>query len=215
MHLSICFLSIFPTLTLTKVTGNITISGLRVAGKIRVAQQETQIHSATIDSLKAVHDKQVFARVVPIAGFARLVESLHSSDGNLDYRVRGDVDRQDRPLLRVEVKGTVVLQCQRCLDGFDYKIHVDNAVRLVNADALGAEHDDNPDEPDCVAASAEFDLAALVEDEVLLALPAYPRHEAGLCSDKVLAAAEAKEKAAGAKIFPFSALRDLQAQKRK
>ena len=185
----------------------------------RVVQDGTQINSATIDSLKAVHDRQAFARMVPVAGFVRLVESLHSGNGSLEYRVRGDVDRQDRPLLRVAVSGTVMLQCQRCLEGFEHKINIDTAVRLVQADALGAEHDDNPDEPDCVAASGEFDLAALIEDEVLLALPAYPRHDArhdaGICRTKVAPDAETNENGAGAKILPFSALRELQALKRK
>lgn len=180
-----------------------------------MAQQETQINSATIDSLKAVHDRQVFSRVVPVAGFVRLVESLHGSNGNLDYRVSGDVDRLERPLLRLRVSGAVTLQCQRCLEGFEYKINIDTAVRLVAAHALDAEHDDNPDVPDCVAASAEFDLAALIEDEVLLALPAYPRHEAGLCSAKQVINENVDAQAAGAKILPFSALRDLQALKRK
>jgi uncharacterized protein len=174
-----------------------------------VAQRETQIHSATIDSLKAVHDRQVFSRVVPVAGFARLVESLHDSEGDLDYRVSGDVDRQERPLLRLRVSGAVTLQCQRCLEGFEHKIAIDTAVRLVAAHALDAEHDDNPDEPDCVVASAEFDLAALVEDEVLLALPAYPRHDAGLCSAKPAASETMNAQAAGAKILPFSVLQAL------
>jgi uncharacterized protein len=205
-------------LTLTKACGNITISGLREAGKFQVPQQGMQInqvHSATIDSLKAVHDRQVFTRVVPVAGFVRLTESLHDSGGELEYRVCGDVDRQERPLLRVQVSGAVILQCQRCLDGFSHKIHIDTAVRLVAADALGAEHDDNPDEPDCVAASGEFDLAALIEDEVLLALPAYPRHEAGVCSARKVADAELNANAADAKILPFSGLSALRALKNK
>lgn len=174
-----------------------------------VAQQETQINSATIDSLKAVHDRQVFSRVVPVAGFVRLVESLHDSNGNLDYRVSGDVDRLDRPLLRLRVSGAVTLQCQRCLEGFEHKIAIDTAVRLVAAHALDAEHDDNPDVPDCVAASAEFDLAGLVEDEVLLALPTYPRHESGQCISKIAGAGGSDANTAGAKILPFSVLQTL------
>ncbi len=176
-----------------------------------MAQREAQINSATIDSLKAVHDRQVFSRVVPVAGFTRLVESLHDSRGDLEYRVRGDMDRQERPLLRLRVSGKVTLQCQRCLEGFEHKINIDTAVRLVAADALNSEHDDDPDEPDCVAASSEFDLAALIEDEVLLALPAYPHHDAGLCSARQGAGADAElnANAASAKIFPFSALQAL------
>jgi uncharacterized protein len=65
------------------------------------------------------------------------------------------------------------------LKTLDYALAIDTTLRLVAEAALDAEMSDDPDEPDCVAASATFDLAALIEDEVLLALPASPRHEAG------------------------------------
>ena len=116
---------------------------------------------------------------LPVAGLSRLNEGLHDANGNLDYRVEGALDRHDRPLLRLRVSGVVQLQCQRCLNALAHTVAVDNAVRLVAAEKLESEYDDDPDEPDCVAASNAFDLAALIEDEVLLALPAYPRHEEG------------------------------------
>ena len=135
------------------------------------------VNFIVVDSLKLVHDRQKLAGVMPVAGFVRrLAESLQSVHGNLDYGIEGDVDRQDRPLLRLRVSGAVQLQCQRCLDGFEHEINIETALRLVAPEALDTEYDDNPDEPDCIASSAELDLAALIEDEVLLALPAYPRH---------------------------------------
>ena len=133
--------------------------------------QVTQANSAVIDSLKLVHDRQRLSGTLPVAGFVRLAEDLQSTAGNLDYSVASDVDRQDRPLLRLRVSGTLQLQCQRCLEAFEYGIAIDTALRLVAAAALASEQDDDPNEPDCIAASATFDLAALIEDEVLLALP--------------------------------------------
>jgi uncharacterized protein len=168
-----------------------------------VAQPEAQLNCLSIDSLKAVHDRQVYSGVMPVAGFARLADSLQDSGGNLEYQVRGDVDRQERPMLRLRVSGTVQLQCQRCLDVLEHQVKINTAVRLVAPHALSAEHDDNPDTPDCVATSSEFDLAALIEDEVLLALPAYPRHDEAQCK------ANKEASAAGAKILPFSVLQTL------
>ena len=132
------------------------------------------------------------------------MESLHDSTGLLDYQLAGAVDRQERPLLQLRVGGVVQLQCQRCLEGFDHPLDIDTAVRLVAAEALESEYDDDPDEPDCVAASSEFDVTSLIEDEVLLALPTYPRHEAGRCTGRTGSA-----EAAGAKILAFSALQAL------
>ena len=165
------------------------------------------VNFIVVDSLKLVHDRQKQAGVLPVAGFVRLAESLESMDGNLDYGIEGDVDRQDRPMLRLHVSGVVQLQCQRCLDGFKHEINIETALRLVAPEALDTEYDDNPDEPDCIASSATLDLAALIEDEVLLALPAYPRHEAGQCAER------AGDLGVGsAKILAFSALAALKAK---
>jgi uncharacterized protein len=179
----------------------------------------SSVRALLVDSLKLVHDRQTYVGVLPVAGLERLVASLQGDSGRLDYQVRGDVDRSDRPLLKLRVSGSVQLQCQRCLESFEQPIDIDTAVRLVAAEALNAEYDDDPNEPDCVAASATFDLTSLIEDEVLLALPAYPRHEAGeeRCTSRVGpigedGAGQAGE--AGGKILAFSALKALKSKEK-
>ena len=162
-----------------------------------------------VDSLKLVHDRQRLAGAIAVAGLLRLAESLQNTSGDLDYSVAGDVDRQDRPLLRLRVSGVVQLQCQRCLDGFEHDIHIETALRLVAPQALDTEYDDNPDEPDCIAARSELDLTALIEDEVLLALPAYPHHarQAGRQCQRA-----GNADTASAKILAFSALAALKSK---
>jgi uncharacterized protein len=198
-------------MVLTKVYGNTIISSLCVA-----SFQVTPVNIAVIDSLKLVHDRQRLAGAMPVAGFVRLVESLQDACGNLDYVIRGDVDRHGKSLLRLRVTGAIPLQCQRCLDAFEHRIDIDTALRLVAPDALDGEHSDDPDEPDCIAASTELDLAALIEDEVLLALPAYPRHEEGRCSTTAGRVGIVNEAGVagepGAKIPAFSALQALKAK---
>lgn len=137
--------------------------------------------SLIIDSLKLVHERQRFRGLLPVARLLRLAETLQNSSGNIEYAVAGDVDAMARPLLRLKVSGAVQLQCQRCLDGFEHGVDIDTALRLVAPEVLETEGNEDPDEPDCVATSAALDLAALIEDEVLLALPPYPMHESASC----------------------------------
>lgn len=150
---------------------------------------------------------------VAVATLLRLAESVHNNSSSLDYQIRGDSDLQDRPLLRLQVRGRVQLQCQRCLDGFEHEVDIDTALRLVAPDALDAEHDDNPDAADCIAANTELDVAALIEDEVLLDLPPYPRHETGRCAAHWGEAGHSDTAGAApvsqAKIMAFSALQAL------
>ncbi len=168
-----------------------------------------------IDSVKLANAKQTLRGTLPVAGFDRLRDSLWSEGevanaGQVDYEVGGDADARARPVLQLKVSGRVWLQCQRCLGGFEHELAVDTTLRLVPEASLEAEHSDDPDEPDCIAASRELDLAALIEDEILLALPAYPRHSVNDSSCRSDA-----EKMGSNQVSAFSALGQLDALKQK
>lgn len=161
----------------------------------------------TFDSLKLVRERAQLQGSLPVAGLARLAESVCDSGGTLTYRVQGTQDPRNRPMLKLRVQGEVQLQCQRCLEGFRYAVDIDTPLRLVAPDELDREyeeHGSDPDEPECIAHSATLDLAQLIEEEVLLALPPYPRHGDGACRARAAAGASA-----GAKITAFSALQAL------
>jgi len=154
-----------------------------------------------IDSLKFSRDRQSARGTLPVAGFDRLRDSLFAvapgadGGGGIRYEVRGSADARDHPLLGLKVSGRLALQCQRCLKVLDHELMIDTALRLVPEEALDAEMSDDPDKADCIAASTELDLLALIEDEILLALPAYPRHEDASCGASTDAAGTEKDSA--------------------
>lgn len=175
-----------------------------------------------IDSAKVVQERQQLTGIIAVAALPRLMESLHGSNGQLKYGISGDSDRRERPLLKLQVSGTVQLQCQRCLEGFEHELNIDTALRLVAADLLDAEFEAvgaDPDEPDCIAASKTLDVAALIEDEVLLALPPYPAHPRNGQRDTELCRARSndgngiEDPDLGKKVTAFSALHVLKSQK--
>jgi len=160
-----------------------------------------------VDGLKIARDRQRLTGNLSVASLPRLVQSLHAGTGSLDYAIVGDSDARERPLLRLKVTGAVQLQCQRCLEGMEHQLVIDSVVRLVAAEALETEYEAigaNPDEPDCIVASKTMDVALLVEDEVLLALPPFPRHDVAACKGKVDAALKT-----GEIVTPFGALQQL------
>ena len=65
------------------------------------------------------------------------------------------------------------LICQRCLDPLPVPIVVDAELQLAESLSEISEADDDIDR---VLASRRMDVAQLVEDEVILALPMVPRH---------------------------------------
>ena len=80
------------------------------------------------------------------------------------------------PSLSVEADTSVTLECQRCLQPMPWPLHAQRRLFFVEGEdaaaSLDADHDD-----DVLALTPALDLWALVEDELLLALPIVPRHE--------------------------------------
>ena len=79
--------------------------------------------------------------------------------------------------LHLRAEGGVWLQCQRCLQPMREELAVERSFRFVRSEAE-AEAQDAESEEDVLALSRTLDLRALVEDELILALPLVPRHEA-------------------------------------
>jgi uncharacterized protein len=129
---------------------------------------------------------------------------LVSDAGDVRYEVQGVRDQRGRPALEIRVRATLQLRCQRCLAALAFE--VDEQALLVLAGSQ-AEIDAEPlevDSPDRVVANNEMDLRALVEDELILALPYAPRHEG--CEARI----ESNDRTASS---PFAGLRGMMQRK--
>ncbi|HEY1091462.1 MAG TPA: DUF177 domain-containing protein [Burkholderiaceae bacterium] len=76
--------------------------------------------------------------------------------------------------LRVEAQAH--LTCQRCLQAVAETVSVERYFHFVSNEAAAAELDADSDD-DVLELVRHLDLAELIEDELLLALPLVPRHE--------------------------------------
>jgi uncharacterized protein len=123
---------------------------------------------------------------------------LASSHGTLTYVVRG-LREGDRYMLEVALSGVCHLRCQRCLGELVYPLDMTSRLQLVSADRLDEIGAD--DDVDCIEASSQMDVLALIEDELLLGLPFAPKHPDGACSQSP----EGLEQSAN----PFSVLAGL------
>lgn len=162
---------------------------------------------AVIDSLEFARTEQTLHGSLPVTSFARLQDGLHDGLGQVEVVVRGGKDAQRRPILRLDVTGTLNLRCQRCLGPLEYPLQLSNTLLLVNqAEAESGELDDT--DADWIVASPELDVAMLVEDELILDLPFAPRHAEGLCAHGA-----AKEEGNG-RASPFAKLGALKKEHR-
>jgi uncharacterized protein len=152
----------------------------------------------------------------PQEGFARLALSTLPSgpDGLAPAPVSFHVAAERAPLegggvypaLRIDVSTQVRLECQRCLQPMLQPLRVDRRFFFVPGEdaaaALDAETDD-----DVLELTPALDLHALVEDELLLALPIVPRHEA--CPEPMSLSFGEEDAASAAEDHPFAALAAL------
>jgi uncharacterized protein len=134
----------------------------------------------------------------------RLAAQLAALDGALRYRFDG----LGRPAAVLAVQGEVRVRCDRC--GRPVEVPVDEQARFFfvkdEQELGGLPIDESPEEP--LLGSHRFDLAALVEEQAILALPISPRHDR--CSAAPQVAAER-----GAETHrPFEALAELKKPRR-
>ena len=152
-----------------------------------------------IDSLEFARTGQALRGSLPVPGLTRLRDSLAEMPGEVEFMVKGGHDARQRPTLTLEISGTLRLQCQRCLGALDYPLRLANMLLLVKAGAAAAGDLDEED-AEWIEASSELDVAALVEEEILLSLPYAPKHQEGQCGQGLAAAKDGAESSAFAKL---------------
>jgi uncharacterized protein len=112
-----------------------------------------------------------------LADAPRLCTQLTDADGVLRFRLSGLRDRLGRPAATLEVHGTVRARCDRCGRPVELAISESARLHFVREERdLGRLPIDESDE-EALLGSERFDLASLVEDQAILALPISPRHE--------------------------------------
>ena len=117
--------------------------------------------------------RRVLSGTVKLSEFARLSEVLVDNRG--DVRIEISFSKEGRlATIHGSIKTTLSLICQGCLKEIlwpiDITVNLGVVTSLVQADRLGAEY-----EP-LLLESEKVSLLELVEDEILLAIPDFPRH---------------------------------------
>jgi uncharacterized protein len=134
-------------------------------------------HQPVIDGFEFATAGATQEGTLPLGSFPRLQDVLASDAGDVRYAVRGVRDERGRPSLELRVHATLQLRCQRCLAPLAYEVSEQALLVLAGSqEEIDAEPLD-VDSPDRVVAAKEMDVRALVEDELILALPYAPRHE--------------------------------------
>lgn len=162
----------------------------------------------------------VLAGSDPLLTYPRLSTELAGPalDSSVNWQAagatRGGASGGAVPWLHLSAQTRVPLTCQRCLAPVDVDLRVDRWFRFA-VDETSAAAEDEESEEDVLVSSRDFDLHALIEDELLMEVPITPRHE--VCPEPVqLSAVDPDFDAAeAARANPFAMLDALRSSKPK
>lgn len=115
-----------------------------------------------------------------LADFSRLSQEAGGRFPDEPVRWRAVGEQRDgggaaQPWLHLTAETSLTVTCQRCLEPVPLALVVDRWFRFV-ADEATAELEDEEAEEDVLVLDPAFDLAGLVEDELLMELPLVPSH---------------------------------------
>lgn len=130
-----------------------------------------------INSLEFAREGRVLSGELPFSALPRVAESLLDSAGLLSYRLAGKLGANGEPLLQLSVHGLLAVQCQRCLERMDSPLDVEALYELRDDVEALTQDDLEDDSRDFLPIERAMNVLALIEDEVILAIPIAPRHE--------------------------------------
>lgn len=129
-----------------------------------------------IETASFVRENRELSGAVAQAELERVAAETSQPQRELIYRITGEQDRDGRRWLTVAVEAELDVTCQRCLQPMTCQVASESRFLLLPPGADVPEELDESDELEWLEMTTMLDLAPILEDEILLALPIAPRH---------------------------------------
>lgn len=175
-----------------------------------LCRDELDFAGAVIDSQRFAATGDCMKGKLALSACSRLADSLLRQEGDLDVEVASGMVEGSwgaKPALHLRVSGALVMRCQRCLAEVVIPLGIDKWLLPLRPDEDWPDEELEVDAYDAIPADRALSLAALVEDEVLLAMPIVPRHED--CALPFDASRKSAEGAITSRASPFAVLESL------
>jgi uncharacterized protein len=125
-----------------------------------------------VEASRMVQARRTFHGKLPLASFTRLRASLAAVEGEADYELEFGKDELGVAYLAVRVDAELPLTCQRTLEVFRQPVHIDQRLGLIDDESEEAALP--PGYDPLLVPDGAVDLAGVIEDELILALPVVP-----------------------------------------
>jgi uncharacterized protein len=140
----------------------------------------------TLDARKAAQRQQSVEGSLQPGQLERFSPLLANDTGTITAELGFFLDEERRCRVRVQARATVNVVCQRCLNDLAVDLHVDNTPAVVVSDEQ-ARQLPRSIEPLVTESPDELSLWDVVEEELILALPAFSYHDTEQCNQTLAA----------------------------
>jgi uncharacterized protein len=159
---------------------------------------------------RAAEGKRVFSGTIPLSRMRRLAPLLAAEGGDASFKAIFGRDNDQRVVVDLEVKAALPLVCQASLEVYEEVVKRHSLLAVIERDDEQYELADNYEA--VRTEHGRLALATMVEDELLLGLPSFPRKpglQPVVYTSEGDDGASAEEVPDGPAKNPFSALQDL------
>ena len=162
-----------------------------------------------IDPIRLAQNGLKLNGELSIKDMPRLCESLVTNEGSVDVDLAFDVDEINTPYMQGKLTTNVSMQCERCMSPMIVSLSVDCLLAMVISElkvaALAEQY-----EPWLLENNDPVSLNAVIEDELILALPIVPRHTEACIPNEVWSSGEDSDAEEDDKpVSPFAVLTQL------
>ena len=141
-----------------------------------------QLHANRLNIQAFAQEGLPLAETTLLQNMERLAHETQGlrSDSTVNWEamaeLRAGSGDQEDVWLHLQADTAVPLTCQRCMGVVDTSLTVNQWYRFVATEEIAMGEDDESEE-DLLVMEPQFDLLAVLEDELLMALPLVPMHE--------------------------------------
>ena len=179
-----------------------------------------QLQASRLNMQAFAKEGEPLVAITPLEKFERLAAELREPESDstvswqADAEMRSGSGSEEDIWLHLQANTSVTLTCQRCMAAMQAPLDVDQWYRFVATEQIAMAEDDESEE-DLLVMEPQFDLTAVLEDELLMALPLVPMHEQCPVAPKLSAGADEMSEPEEAKPNPFAVLAQLKDAKGK
>ena len=141
----------------------------------------THLHASKVNMQALAAAGLPLAGTTLLQNMERLAQETHGLQPDLainwqaNAELRTGAGAEADIWLHLQATATLALTCQRCMSTVDTPLAVNQWYRFVATEEIAMAEDDESEE-DLLVMAPQFDLLAVLEDELLMALPLVPMH---------------------------------------